>query len=429
MEDPPLWKVALSNQRSESAIPPNPNPPVSPACLDRSVSAAPFVSNIGDKENSPSKRPRLDNIISSSPSIPSSSPHSPISPFIPHFRSQITPSAPKRFVFSPAKQSPIVSSILKSSKKTSEVSCQTDGFFSRHLIKDINSNTALDVMKVDGLVDVVELAMKSNKDLLCNVKCLHLQDKVLLTLMKLRCNYTLQHLSDLMDISLTTASVAFRNIIKVLGCIFKPLVQTIPPPDVCRIIQPRCYKNNLTKDCTMSVDCTDIKINNVRSNFSKLYATRSNYRNIQSLKCLIAILPSNCICFCSSLFPGRISDREICVQSGFLDQLSPGHKLAVDKGFLVEDLLPLGVSLCMPSFKQTGQQFTHSQVFRSMAISSARTHVERVNERIKNFKILTDFPFHYLDIASDIMIVICGIVNMTSPLQAENIKPLKSLFM
>ena len=149
---------------------------------------------------------------------------------------------------------------------------------------------------------------------------------------------------------------------------------------------------------------------------------------MQSLKCIIAVLPSNCITFCSSFFPGRISDKQICVASGFIQKLQAGHKLAVDKGFLIHDILPEGVTLCMPAFKHADDQFTHQQVFRSLVVASARTHVERANERLKNFKILNDFPYWYLDIASDILIVICGLVNMTSPLQAENIRPLSELF-
>ena len=358
----------------------------------------------------------------------------PLTPVIPaRTPGVLNASTVKKLVLTPgtnSPHSPLLMSCLKRNAAIEKrsVGCQTDGFFSRFLIKDLKRNTTLDFKTFDGLVDVINLTLKTNSQLKLSFVSLHPRDQLLMTLMKLRCNFTLQHLADLFDIGATTAGNVFRSMIKILATIFKPLVQGIPPADVCKIIMPKCYQNNLTKDCTMSVDCTDIRINNIRSDFSKIYATRSNYRNCQSLKCLIAILPSNCICFCSSLFPGRISDREICVQSGFLEKLSPGHKLAVDKGFLIEDILPPYISLCMPSFKQTGQQFTHPQVFRSMAISSARTHVERVNERIKNFRILGDFPYHYLDIASDVMLVICGIVNLTSPLQAENIKPLHDLF-
>ena len=65
-----------------------------------------------------------------------------------------------------------------------------------------------------------------------------------------------------------------------------------------------------------------------------------------TLKGLIGIAPSGAIIFLSQLYTGSISDGEIVERSGILDlPFSEGDDIMADKGFAIEDLLPLGVPL------------------------------------------------------------------------------------
>ena len=197
------------------------------------------------------------------------------------------------------------------------------------------------------------------------------------------------------------------------------MVTTIPPAHECRLIQPRCFKENLTSDCTLAADCTDIFIEAPRGDLGKRRACYSDYRGGQTFKTLIAMLPSGAITYCSSFYGGKTSDKDICSSSGFYQQLTAGHRLAVDKGFLIEKELPQGVSLAMPSFRKKGSQFTNTQFYKSKIISRARSHVERINERIKNYSILRLLSHHYRSIATDILVVVCHLVNMQSSIMNE----------
>lgn len=58
-----------------------------------------------------------------------------------------------------------------------------------------------------------------------------------------------------------------------------------------------------------------------------------------------------------------------------------------DKGFTVEDLLPLGVSLNLPPFLGGSGQMRAEDVIRTQEIACLRIHVERAINKIKNFHI------------------------------------------
>lgn len=61
----------------------------------------------------------------------------------------------------------------------------------------------------------------------------------------------------------------------------------------------------------------------------------------------------------------------------------------VDRGFTIEEDLPCGVKLVIPSFKGASrQQNTANELSKSKVISRARVHVERCMRRIKSFNIL-----------------------------------------
>lgn len=58
-----------------------------------------------------------------------------------------------------------------------------------------------------------------------------------------------------------------------------------------------------------------------------------------------------------------------------------------DKGFTIEDVLPLGVSLNIPPFLGMADQMSAEDVVKTQEIASLRIHVERAINKIKNFLI------------------------------------------
>lgn len=58
-----------------------------------------------------------------------------------------------------------------------------------------------------------------------------------------------------------------------------------------------------------------------------------------------------------------------------------------DKGFLISDIVPNGVSVNIPPFLYNSK-FTKSEVKLTKTIARCRIHIERVDGRLKDFKIL-----------------------------------------
>lgn len=79
--------------------------------------------------------------------------------------------------------------------------------------------------------------------------------------------------------------------------------------------------------------------------------TFSAYKNKNTVKILIGIMPSGGIIFISPTYEGSVSDKKLVELSGLLDKLEVGDEIMADKGFDIQDLLaPLGVRLNIPPF-------------------------------------------------------------------------------
>lgn len=135
------------------------------------------------------------------------------------------------------------------------------------------------------------------------------------------------------------------------------------------------------------IDCTEVFCEMPSSLLlnSELF---SSYKNHVTLKGLVGISPSGAITFVSQLYTGSISDREIVVRSGLLSQaFDDGDSVMADKGFQIQDILPLGVTLNIPPFLGGDSQMSAEDVVRTQQIASLRIHVERAINKIKNFRI------------------------------------------
>ena len=101
-------------------------------------------------------------------------------------------------------------------------------------------------------------------------------------------------------------------------------------------------------------------------------------------KALVGISPSGAVTFVSKLFPGSKSDKELTLRSGILDLLEVGDSVMADKGFDIEDLIPIGVQLNIPPFlrgKLSSVSKNSLRLYRQIAYLCI--HVERAMERIK----------------------------------------------
>lgn len=295
----------------------------------------------------------------------------------------------------------------------------TNHYSASRLSEDvIRMETGLPTKEVFNIVVLYALRFKDSINYYYGwcVDMISFEDQIFITLMKARQNYTNLHLAQLFSCSTATISNIVTTFTYVLHYIlFHDIMTTMPT----RFKNDTCAPSSFSQfsSCRVVIDCTDVEIATPKL-MSHQSATYSSYRGMNSFKVLIGVAPNAVITFVSKLYPGSISNKAIVPKSGFLDQLSTGDLVLADKGFLIQDIVPNGVSVNIPPFLNNGT-FTESEARATKAIAKCRIHVERANARLKDYKILSFIP-SYLRCHADILVQLCcALVNLQFPLIKE----------
>lgn len=109
---------------------------------------------------------------------------------------------------------------------------------------------------------------------------------------------------------------------------------------------------------------------------------------------MISITPQATIDFDSNGFCGRVSDKEIVIQSCILDLVKVGDLILADRGVPLEEILAArGARFKVPAFMKDRLQLAVEDTDRTRKIANVRIHVERVigTARVR-FKILPKGP-------------------------------------
>lgn len=189
----------------------------------------------------------------------------------------------------------------------------------------------------------------------------------------------------------------------------------IPSKEKNQLCSPSSFSQYTS--CRIVIDCTDIEIA-TPGLMCQQNATYSSYRGMNSFKILVGVAPNAVITFVSKLYPGSVSDKEIVKQSGLLDHLATGDLILADKGFLIQDIVPNGVSVNIPPFLEHGK-FTESEIKATKSIARCRIHVERANARLKDFKVLNFIPPNLRCYADKVFQLGAALVNLQFPLIKE----------
>jgi len=289
------------------------------------------------------------------------------------------------------------------------------------------SNINLETLRMEtGLptresFDIIIRHVNRFRDNICyfsgwRVEGIKLEDQIFITLMKVKQNYTNLHLANLFSCSDATISnivLTFAHVLHKL--LFCDTMKSIPSRHKNRTCSPSSFSH--FDSCRIVIDCTDVKI--ARPSLMKHQsATYSSYRGMNSFKVIIGVSPNASITYVSDLYPGSISDKEIVEKSGLLNHLVAGDMILADKGFLIQSIVPQGVSVNIPPFLNNGK-FTESEARATKSIAKCRIHVERANARLKDYKILNFIP-SYLKCYVDVILQLCAaLVNLQFPLIKE----------
>ena len=213
-------------------------------------------------------------------------------------------------------------------------------------------------------------------------RALSLMDEFLLTLMRLRLNLMLEDLAYRFRVSSSTASRIFLKWLDLMYVRLNFLVAW-PSRDIMEKNMPMVFKQ-LYPRCRCIIDCSEIYIETPTS-FDARAQTYSNYKKHNTVKFLIGITPCGTISFLSQCWGGRVSDRNLTQESGFLNRIEPDDIILADRGFTVrEDIAIHGRELEIPTFTKGKKQLSQEEVEMSKQLAHVRIHVERVIGLLKN---------------------------------------------
>ena len=239
----------------------------------------------------------------------------------------------------------------------------------------------------------------------------------MLTLFKLRQNFSFQHLSFLFNIGVSTCSKTFLMWISFLY-LRLGMISIWPSRQILQQAMPKTMKEKFP-NTKVIIDCSEIFVE-CPSSFHHQKMLYSSYKSHVTLKILFGIKPGGGFSFISACFVGSISDREICIKSGFLSKelWEPGDAVMADRGFTISDLLePLGMELIIPNFLKGRDQLSILETIRSQQISAERIHIERMIERFKNFRIFeSNIPITMFGKINEIVTVCALLCNFQDPI-------------
>jgi hypothetical protein len=219
------------------------------------------------------------------------------------------------------------------------------------------------------------------------VICIRPEDQLILFLMKIRLDLPNRVLGSIFKVSIYTVSNIVNTYLSGLYEMFYegsgPLTR-IPTRFENATSLPSCFSG--MKNCRIVIDCTEFAMQ-APSKLQDKKAMYSSYKSKYTMKSLIGCAPNGTVVFVSDLYGGSESDKSIVLSSKLLEKMDPGDLILADKGFELFDVLPPGVSLNIPSFL-TKDQFTIEETLRNRSYARARIIVERLNARIKIYKIL-----------------------------------------
>ena len=89
--------------------------------------------------------------------------------------------------------------------------------------------------------------------------------------------------------------------------------------------------------------------------------------------------PQGLTTFVSKTWGGRVSDKHLTLNSGFLNKLLPGDIVLADRGFDIgEDVARTQASLEIPAFTRGRDQLSPKDIEDTRQLANVRIHIERV---------------------------------------------------
>lgn len=235
-------------------------------------------------------------------------------------------------------------------------------------------------------------------------------DEFLLVLMRIRLGLLNKDLASRFGISTCLCSQVFQTWLDPMSKVIGRLVFW---PNKEQVVATKPDRYVHLPDLVSIIDCSEIFIETPK-NLQLQFSTWSDYKHHNTLKYLISVAPNSAITFLSSLYSGRISDKALTNDCGYLDLLEPHDQIMADKGFpIYEECAARLVSVHIPPGKRGNIQMQPSHIVKTKRIANLRILVEQVIRRMKTFRLLKyEMPISIIYLSDPILRVVGGLCNL-----------------
>lgn len=241
---------------------------------------------------------------------------------------------------------------------------------------------------------------------------LRLEEQMLITLMKLRCNFGFSDIAFRFRVSSSTVKNIIWTFVDGLHSIFyeeaiakKPLPYFIGSA----VALPEEFAN--FSNCRILLRCVEVESEASR------HSTASDYKQ-RTLRGLVGVSPLGDFIFASELYPEVITLREMVQISGLLEKLSPGDLILSLEKLNIDDLLPQNVDLNVPLLTQDDASMNEKKILAD--ITKATQILDRAVEKLRRYAILDRILLSYRVNASKIFQLCCALVNLESSMIEES---------
>ncbi|XP_044584401.1 uncharacterized protein LOC123264932 [Cotesia glomerata] len=251
----------------------------------------------------------------------------------------------------------------------------------------------------------------------CKASKVDKKTSFLITLVKLKTGLSFTALAVIFNIHRTTAHRIFVKHIQQLNILLQNFI-VWPSKSTIRASLPETFKRHYP-DTRVIIDCTEV-YTEVPPEVNQKVLMYSEYKHHHTVKFMVGCAPDGFITYVSKCYGGRAGDCFITNDCGLVDLIEPGDVVFADKGFpqIKTQIENKNAIFIMPPFGHK-DQFTPEEVDETYNIASVRIHIERVNQRIKDFRILSKVPNSLFPHIDEIVFVICALVNVQKPLFKE----------
>jgi len=161
---------------------------------------------------------------------------------------------------------------------------------------------------------------------------LPLLEQLFLTLVRLHSGLSELDLANRFDVSKSSVSRITNTWINLMYHSLKA-IERYPSWHIVQKYMPEAFKDY--PNTRIIIDATEFPIERPSSLMSQA-CTFSSYKNRNTIKVLVGIMPSGVVTFISPTYEGSISDRKLVEVCGLLDLLETGDEVMADKGFQIQ---------------------------------------------------------------------------------------------